>query len=93
MRRSAKASIVGNTEAIESPIVQAAIHNTLPDEGQVKMAAALKKQPQKSVSKIVRGRNRAAIGIAIKRPKVNTNKNTAFNLYAALLSPRPVCIV
>ena len=85
--------MVGNTDAIESPNVQAATHSTRIEDGHSSNAPTLRNMPVKSAIRIVRGRNLAAIGIASKRPNVNNNKNTEFNLYAAILSPSPVFIV
>ena len=91
--RSANASIVGNTEAIESPNTQLATHKTDTEFDHSKIAPTLKKHPIKSVIKIVRGLNLLAKRIASNLPKVKTNKNVALNLYAALLSPSLVSVV
>ena len=93
IRRSANASIVGNTEAIESPKIQLATHKTGTEDDQIRIALTLTKQPIKSVIKIVRGLNLLAKNIASNLPKVKTNKNVALILYAALLSPSPASVV
>ena len=77
---SAKASIVGNIEAIESPNTQLATHKTETEDDHSRIAPTLTKHPIKSVIRIVRGLNLLAKNIASNLPKVKTNKNVALNL-------------
>lgn len=90
---SANASIVGKIEAIESPRIQLATHKTETEDDHIRIAPTLKKQPIKSVIKIVRGLNLLAKIIASNLPKVKTNKNVELNLYAVLLSPSLASVV